>query len=60
MQTILSLLGLVAVVGIFVRGVSPVADAAPDDEEQNEDERWAELVSADVCDSYWDPPDDDI
>lgn len=57
--TILSILGLIAVAGIFFGGASSVAD--PEDEySPNEDERWAELVSADRCDTYWDPPNDDI
>lgn len=59
MTTILSILGLIAVAGVFFGGASSVAD--PEDEDNlNEDERWAELVSADRCDTYWDPPNDDI
>ncbi len=59
MTTILSILGLIAVAGVFFGGASSVAD--PEDEDNlNEDERWAELVSSDRCDTYWDPPNDDI
>ena len=57
--TILSILGLIVVAGVFFGGAGQAAD--PEDEDSlNEDERWAELVSADRCDTYWDPPNDDI
>lgn len=43
MTTILSILGLIVVAGVFFGGAGQAAD--PEDEDSlNEDERWAELV----------------
>lgn len=47
------LVAIVVVVAMLSQGeVPPTAT----DDDDNAEERWAELVSADQCDAYWDPP----
>lgn len=58
MNIMLLLLGIIIVAGVFVGKRSTAPEQAPNDEE-DPDQRWAELVSADQCDTYWDPPGDD-
>lgn len=58
MNIMLLLLGIIVLAGVFVGKHSTASEQAPNDEE-DPDQRWAELVSADQCDTFWDPPGDD-
>lgn len=58
MNILLLLLGLIVVAGVFAGKRSTASEQVPADED-DADQRWAELVSADQCDTFWDPPGDD-
>lgn len=59
MTNIWLFLAIVFAIGGLVGGSSCSARSA-DKDEDDADEQYAQQVSADQCDSYWDPPGDDI
>lgn len=58
MNITLLLLGIIVLAGVFLGKRATASEQAPNDDE-DPDQRWAELVSADECDTYWDPKGDD-
>lgn len=58
MNITLLLLGIIVLAGVFLGKRATASEQASNDDE-DPDQRWAELVSADECDTYWDPKGDD-
>jgi len=58
MNIVLFLLGIIVLAGL-IAGKRSSADTQSSDDDEDPDQRWAELVSADQCDTFWDPPADD-
>lgn len=58
MNFMLLLLGLIVLACVFA-GKRATASEQTSNDDEDPDQRWAELTSADECDTYWDPKGDD-